>query len=145
MRKMYSESQLQRMMSDEAGKLDKVIPTGLGASGDELYLEHDGKRLESQENVHFKQLFGKHSLIGEGNIDLYYHTITFGSFHGILISSSQTPIDSPQDLFLLAAGKYVPGTNGGLLVGTSVSDTGSFCDGTKITWSTPISDKVTTI
>lgn len=145
MRKMYSESQLNSLINEGVGKLDKVIPTGLGASGDELYLEHDTKRLEDQENVHFKQLFGKHSLIGEGNIDLYYHTITFGSFHGMLLSSSQTPIDSPQDLFLLAANKYVPGTNGGLLVGTSVTDTVSFCDGTKISWSTAISDKVTTI
>lgn len=143
MRKMYSESQLERLVQEEVGKLDKVLPTQLGASGDEVWLEHDSIRLESQDSVHFKQLFGKHSLVGEGNIDLYYHSITIGTWKGCLISSSNVPIDSPQDLFLLAQGRYIPGMNGGLLVGTSVSDT-KFADGTAFT-GTSMSDVVKSI
>lgn len=36
MRKMYSESQLERIIQEEVGKLDKVLATQLGASGDEV-------------------------------------------------------------------------------------------------------------
>ena len=143
MRRMYSESQIHKIAAEEAGKLDKVIPTGIGATGDELYLEHDSERLDGQKNVHFKQLFGKHTLIGEGNIDLYYHSIHIYiegahefEWYGSITSSSDLEIDSPQDLITVCAGKVVMGSgyvdiNGGtrdtpvgcLIVGNTIAET----------------------
>lgn len=143
MRRMYSESQLRKFASEEAGKLDKVIPTDIGAKSDgALVLLHDGKEIDSTP-LPMKQLFGKHTLIGEGNIDLYYHSIHIYiegapefEWYGSITSSSDLKIDSPQDLITVCAGKVVMGSgyvdiNGGtrdtpvgcLIVGNTIAET----------------------
>lgn len=114
MRRMYSESQLRKFAAEEAGKLDKVIPTDIGAKSDgALVLLHDGKDIGSTP-LPMKQLFGKHTITGEGNIDLYYHSITIVDtdflWRGSIISSSDLKIDSPQDLIAVCANKTVNGS-----------------------------------
>ena len=114
MRRMYSESQLRKFASEEAGKLDKIIPTDIGAKSDgALILLHDGKEIDSNP-LPMKQLFGKYTLTGEGNIDLYYHSITIVDtdflWRGSIISSSDLNIDSPQDLITVCANKTVNGS-----------------------------------
>ena len=117
MRRMYSESQLRKFAAEEAGKLDKVIPTDIGAKSDgALVLLHDGKEIDSTP-LPMKQLFGKHTITGEGNIDLYYHSIhiwTEGShefeWYGSITSSNPLNIDSPQDLITVCTGKVVSGS-----------------------------------
>lgn len=113
MRRMYSESQIHKIAAEEAGKLDKVIPTDIGAKSDgALILLHNGKEIDSSP-LPMKQMFGKHTLTGEGNIDLYYHSIsiTLDSFiwSGSIISSSNLPIDSIQDLIVMCANRIVSG------------------------------------
>lgn len=72
-RRMYSESQLNKMIDSKIEGYDASIPTDLNASGDVLKLEHDTQPLG--EGIHFKQLFGNYTIFGEGNIDLYNHWI----------------------------------------------------------------------
>lgn len=113
MRRMYSESQLRKFASEEAGKLDKAIPTDIGAKSDgALILLHDGVEIDSTP-LPMKQLFGKYTLTGEGNIDLYYHSISITNdgfiWSGSIISSNALPIDSFQDLFTVCADKILSG------------------------------------
>lgn len=102
-RRMYSESQLNKMIDSKLEGYDASIPTDLLASGDELKLQHDSIPLG--EGVLFKTLFGNKSLLGTGNIDLYTHYITLetpnsalSQYSGTLIlrvvSSSNVPVNS---------------------------------------------------
>lgn len=106
-RRMYSESQLNKMIDSKLESYDASIPTDLLASGNELKLQHDTTPLG--EGVLFKTLFGNKSLLGTGNIDLYTHYITLETpqsalqqYSGTLIlrvvSSSNIPVDSLTDL-----------------------------------------------
>ena len=106
-RRMYSESQLNKMIDSKLEGYDASIPTDLLASGDELKLQHDSIPLG--EGVLFKTLFGKHSLLGTGNVDLYTHYIkletpqsALSQYNGTLIlrvvSSSNLPVDSLANL-----------------------------------------------
>ena len=106
-RRMYSESQLNKMIDSKLEGYDASIPTDLLASGNELKLEHDSIPLG--EGVLFKTLFGNKSLLGTGNIDLYTHYITLETPQSALqqysgtmilrvISSSNLPVDSLTDL-----------------------------------------------
>lgn len=143
MRRMYSESQLRKFAAEEAGKLDKVIPTDIGAKSDgALVLFHDGKDIGSTP-LPMKQLFGKHTITGEGNIDLYHHSIHIYiegapefEWYGSILSSNPLVIDSPQDLITVCTGKVVSGSgyadiNGGttdtpvgcLIVGNTITET----------------------
>lgn len=113
MRRMYSESQLRKFASEEAGKLNSIIPTDIGAKSDgALILLHNGKEIDSSP-LPMKQLFGKHTLTGEGNIDLYYHSISITNdgfiWSGSIISSNELPINSFQDLFTVCADKILSG------------------------------------
>lgn len=106
-RRMYSESQLNKMIDSKLEGYDVSIPTDLNASSDVIKLEHDTQAIG--EGIHLKQLFGKHSLIGEGNIDLYTHYITLETAQSALsqysgtiilrvVSSSNLQVDSLTDL-----------------------------------------------
>ena len=106
-RRMYSESQLNKMIDSKLEGYDASIPTDLLASGNELKLQHDTTPLG--EGVLFKTLFGNKSLLGTGNVDLYTHYITLETaqsalqqYSGTLIlrvvSSSNIPVDSLADL-----------------------------------------------
>ena len=106
-RRMYSESQLNKMIDSKLEGYDASIPTDLLASGNELKLQHDSTPLG--EGVLFKSLFGNKSLLGTGNIDLYTHYITLETpqsalqqYSGTMIlrvvSSSNLPVDSLTDL-----------------------------------------------
>ena len=106
-RRMYSESQLNKMIDSKLEGYDASIPTDLLASGNELKLQHDSTPLG--EGVLFKTLFGNKSLLGTGNIDLYTHYITLETsqsalqqYSGTLIlrvvSSSNIPVNSLTDL-----------------------------------------------
>ena len=102
-RRMYSESQLNKMIDSKLAGYDSSIPTDLLASGNELKLQHDSTPLG--EGVIFKTLFGNKSLLGTGNVDLYTHYITLETsqsalqqYSGTLIlrvlSSSNIPVNS---------------------------------------------------
>ena len=106
-RRMYSESQLNKMIDSKLEGYDASIPTDLLASGNELKLQHDTTPLG--EGVLFKTLFGNKSLLGTGNIDLYTHYIkletaqsAISQYSGTMIlrvvSSSNLPVDSLEDL-----------------------------------------------
>ena len=106
-RRMYSESQLNKMIDSKLEGYDASIPTDLLASGNELKLQHDSTPLG--EGVLFKTLFGNKSLLGEGNVDLYTHYITLETAQSALsqysgtiilrvISSSNLPVNSLPDL-----------------------------------------------
>ena len=106
-RRMYSESQLNKMIDSKLEGYDASIPTDLLASVNELKLQHDSTPLG--EGVLFKTLFGNKSLLGTGNIDLYTHYITLETpqsalqqYSGTLIlrvvSSSNIPVNSLTDL-----------------------------------------------
>lgn len=102
-RRMYSESQLNKMIDSKLEGYNASIPTDLLASVNELKLQHDTTPLG--EGVLFKTLFGNKSLLGTGNIDLYTHYITLETaqsalqqYSGTLIlrvvSSSNIPVNS---------------------------------------------------
>lgn len=100
-RRMYSESQLNKIIDSKLEGYDASIPTDLAASGDVLKLEHDTTPLG--EGIHFKQLFGNYTIFGEGNIDLYKHWIVLTGATGnvcfFMFPSSMSIIaDSVQDL-----------------------------------------------
>lgn len=100
-RRMYSESQLNKMIDSKIEGYDASIPTDLNASGDVLKLEHDTTPLG--EGIHFKQIFGNYSILGNGNIDAYKHWIVLrgpndtGCFF-MFPSSMSILADSVQDL-----------------------------------------------
>lgn len=113
MKRMHTKEEITEIAHDEAGKLDKVIPTDIKAkSNGAIYLTHDGEDIGSTP-LSFKQLFGKHILTGEGNIDLYYHSISITNdgfiWSGSIISSNALPINSFQDLFTVCADKILSG------------------------------------
>ena len=89
-RRMYSESQLNKMIDSKLEGYDASIPTDLLASGDELKLQHDSTPLG--EGVLFKTLFGNKSLLGTGNVDLYTHYITLETAQSALSQYSGTMI-----------------------------------------------------
>lgn len=106
-RRMYSESQLGKIVDAKLAGYDSSIPTDLLASGNELKLQHDSTPLG--EGVLFKTLFGNKSLLGTGNVDLYTHYITLETAQSALsqysgtiilrvISSNNLPVDSLTDL-----------------------------------------------
>lgn len=106
-RRMYSESQLGKLIDAKLAGYDSSIPTDLSASGNELKLQHDSTPLG--EGVPFKTLFGNKSLLGTGNVDLYMHYVTLetaqsalqqysGTLILRLVSSSNLQVDSLTDL-----------------------------------------------
>ena len=102
-RKMISPEQLEKTIDDKLKGYDESIPTDIGGVGDELWLFHDGNELKPQKKLHLRQIFGKWSLIGDGNIDLYIHHLKLTNSAGAVIaidflSSSNLQVDSIQDL-----------------------------------------------
>lgn len=106
-RRMYSESQLNKMIDSKLEGYDASIPTDLLASGNELKLQHDSTPIG--DGVLFKTLFGNKSLLGTGNVDLYTHYITLETAQSALsqysgtiilrvVSSNNVPVDSLEDL-----------------------------------------------
>ena len=118
MRRMYSKQMLEDVVDKKLEGYDRSIPTGLTATGDVVQLEHDTTPLG--EGVHFKQMFGKHTILGEGNIDAYKHWIVLqgatGNICFFMFPSSQSIIaDSVQDLdSLISTTTKTIGCNGTL-------------------------------
>lgn len=140
-RKMISPEQLESKIDKKLNGYDKAIPTGIGHNGDEIYLQHDNQELTPQAPIHFKQLFGKHTLIGNGNIDLFVHHLKLTNTSNAVIaidyiSSSNLVVDSIQDLNTLF------GTISKTIVSSSgyINWAGSFAKTTGITTYTKISD-----
>lgn len=106
MRRMYSKQMLEDVVDEKLEGYDGIPTDVVGDAQQNLHLVHDGNKLG--EGVHFKTLFGKHSLIGDGNVDLYTHYITLetpqsalSQYSGTLIlkvvSSSNITVDSLTD------------------------------------------------
>ena len=88
-RRMYSESQLNKMIDSKLSGFNDRIPNDLTA--DELpnasliYLEHRSghSSVVIGDSVYFKKIFGN-SIIGEGSINLYNHHIRIDAKSGKL-------------------------------------------------------------
>lgn len=131
-RRMYSKSQLEGIVEDKIKGFDRATPTDIKGEGDKLYLVHDGEELTPQKRVHLKQLFGKDSLIGDGNIDLFIHficistgkhdaTVNNQAIYITLPSSNNLTADSITDLnTLLGTGKRYIGCSGYVYDGSTV-------------------------
>ena len=77
-RRMYSESQLNKMIDSKLEGYDASIPTDVvGDSQQNLHLEHDGNKIG--EGVYVSKVFGKDILSNtpSGNIEVYDHYLTF--------------------------------------------------------------------
>lgn len=105
MRRMYSESQLNKMIDSKLEGYDASIPTDLVAHEEGgvsiIQLEHDSNAIGN--GIPLKQLFGNNTLVGNGNIDLYKHWIVLqgatGNICFFMFPSSQSIIaNSVQDL-----------------------------------------------
>ena len=79
-RRMYSESQLNRMIDSKLDGHDARIPTDLASddlpTASLIHLEHRSghSSVVIGDSVYLKKIFGN-SIIGEGNVDLYNHHI----------------------------------------------------------------------
>lgn len=86
-RRMYSESQLNKMIDSKLNGHDARIPTDLVADDQPtaslVYLEHRSghSSVVIGDSVYLKKIFGK-SIIGEGSIDLYNHHIKIDAKSG---------------------------------------------------------------
>lgn len=101
MRRMYSKQMLEDVVDQKLEGYDRSIPTDLKATGDVIKLEHDTKPIGN--GIHFKQIFGNYSLLGEGNIDAYKHWIVLRGPNDtccffMFPSSLSLRADSVQDL-----------------------------------------------
>ena len=79
-RRMYSESQLNKMIDSKINGHDARIPTDLAADDQPtaslIHLEHRSGHTSTVigDSVYLKKIFGN-SIIGEGSVDLYNHNI----------------------------------------------------------------------
>lgn len=116
-RRMYSESQLNKMIDSKLEGYDASIPTDLTAHDEAgvsiVQLVHDGNAIG--EGIPLKQIFGNNTLVGNGNIDLYNHHIGLqGAQNAVcfftVVSSKNIIADSAQDLDTLigTVGKTIP-------------------------------------
>lgn len=77
-RRMYSESQLNKMIDSKLVGYDSSIPTDVvGDAQQNLHLVHDGNKIG--EGVYVSKVFGKDILSNapSGNIEVYDHYLTF--------------------------------------------------------------------
>ena len=88
-RRMYSESQLNRMIDSKINGHDARIPTDLAAddlpTASLIHLEHRSGQssVVIGDSVYLKKILGN-SIIGEGSIDLYNHHIKIDAKSGKL-------------------------------------------------------------
>lgn len=79
---------------------------------DKMYLITD----EPNDELLTKTLFGKYSIWGSGNIDLYEHDLVLTKTNGVayitIYSSNNTKIDSLTDLKLIAGNTFVKSCTG---------------------------------
>lgn len=82
-RRMYSESQLNKMIDSKLKGYDARIPTDLAADDQPtaslIHLTHNTNVIG--DSVYLKKIFGN-SIIGEGNIHLYNHYIRIDGSNG---------------------------------------------------------------
>ena len=107
-RRMYSESQLNRMIDSKLDGHDARIPTDLAAddlpTASLIHLEHRSghSSVVIGDSVYLKKILGN-SIIGEGNIDLYNHNIKIDARSGkislcfTLVSSKSIQGNSAQN------------------------------------------------
>ena len=109
-RRMYSESQLGKIVDAKLAGYDSSIPTDVvGDAQQNLHLVHDGNKIG--EGTYVSKVFGKDilSTSPSGNIEVYDHYITLetansalSQYSGTLIlrvvSSSNIPVNSLPDL-----------------------------------------------
>lgn len=86
-RKMYSESQINKMIDSKINGHDARIPTDLAADDQPtaslIHLEHrsGSSSVVIGDSVYLKKILGN-SIIGEGNIELYNHHIKIDATSG---------------------------------------------------------------
>lgn len=86
-RRMYSESQINRMIDSKLDGRDARIPTDLATddlpTASLIYLEHRSghSSVVIGDSVYLKKIFGN-SIIGEGSVDLYNHHIKIDATSG---------------------------------------------------------------
>ena len=107
-RRMYSESQLNKMIDSKLNGHDARIPTDLAAddlpTASLIHLEHRSGQssVVIGDSVYLKKILGN-SIIGEGSIDLYNHHIKIDvrsgkiSFCFTLVSPKSTQGNSAQN------------------------------------------------
>lgn len=82
-RKMYSESQINKMIDSKLNGHDARIPTDLAADDQPtaslIHLTHNGNVIG--DSVYLKKILGN-SIIGEGNVELYNHHIKIDATSG---------------------------------------------------------------
>ena len=82
-RRMYSESQLNKMIDSKLNGHDARIPTDLAADDQPtaslIHLTHNGNVIG--DSVYLKKILGN-SIIGEGNVELYNHHIKIDATSG---------------------------------------------------------------
>ena len=103
-RRMYSESQLNKMIDSKLAGHDARIPTDLAADDQPtaslIHLTHNGNVIG--DSVYLKKILGN-SIIGEGSVDLYNHNIKIDvrsgkiSFCFTLVSSKSIQGNSAQN------------------------------------------------
>lgn len=104
-RRMYSESQLNKMIDSKINVHDARIPTDLAAedlpTASLIHLEHrsGNSSVVIGDSVYLKKILGN-SIIGEGNIGLYNHHIEIDAKSGKLSCC-----------FTLVSSKSIQGTN----------------------------------
>lgn len=116
---------------------------------DKMYLITD----EPNDELLTKTLFGKYSIWGSGNIDLYEHdlvlTKTNGAAYVTIYSSNNTKIDSLTDLKLVAGNTFVKPCTGyvGSKLVVAITETSLlFSDGSsELLTNTTFTDVVMTI
>ena len=88
-RRMYSESQLNKMIDSQLKGFNARIPTDLAAddlpTASLIHLEHRSghSSVVIGDSVYLKKILGN-SIIGEGSIDLYHHNIKIDAKSGKL-------------------------------------------------------------
>ena len=104
-RRMYSESQINRMIDSKLNGHDARIPTDLSAddlpTASLIHLEHrsGSSSVVIGDSVYLKKIFGN-SIIGEGSVDLYNHHIKIDARSGKI-----------SICFTLVSSKSIEGTN----------------------------------
>lgn len=120
-RRMYSESQLNKMIDSKLKGYDARIPTDLAADDQPtaslIHLTHNTNVIG--DSVYLKKIFGN-SIIGEGNVELYNHHIKMEGNNGIiccftLLSSKNIVANSMQNLNTLLGSATKPISCSGLL------------------------------
>ena len=104
-RKMYSESQINKMIDSKIDGHDARIPTDLASddlpTASLIHLEHRSghSSVVIGDSVYLKKILGN-SIIGEGSVDLYNHNIKIDARSGKISLC-----------FTLVSSKNVAGTN----------------------------------